>query len=95
MAFTVAEICQALDEDTSFESGWVRHGRGLVEPREAFIRLSAGCFYVRADGKRASGWRMADYSAQSFCGLSAWRIRRAMRRWGKRHPATPHKDPRP
>lgn len=83
-AYTASEVCRALATDQDPESGWMRQHGQTVEPRTE-LWLQDTDMWVRSRGHLVTGWKGARYLVQFFGPISAWRIRRAVRRWHARH----------
>ncbi len=76
---TASDVCRALREDSSPRSGWMRECGTIIEPRtELFLDVG---IWVRANGRLVSGWLGPLHVHRYFGPLSAYRIRRAVRRW--------------
>lgn len=79
-------VLAAIGEDTSPNSGWVTERAREVRPRELFIDHDGMGIWIRASGHHVTGWVQGLYSASNFGPITAWRIRRAVRRWERRNP---------
>jgi hypothetical protein len=78
-------VVRALKEDRSPKSDWLRHSGLMVLPQEACLDRPDGWLWVRASGRWVSGWwSKDDYVSCHFGLIDAWRIRRAVTRWGRR-----------
>lgn len=87
MTITVDDIVERLNTATTISVQALHHTdhpERLAEPAEVFLKDIG---HVRTDGSRASLWdvRHRTYYGVKYGWFSAWRIRRAVRRWAHRN----------
>lgn len=89
MKVTATDVCRALRDDRSPQSGWLCDRWGNVDQPRRELWLAEAQLWVRVSGQHVTGWRGLEHITEWFGPISAFRIRRAVKAWADRLSSNP------